>query len=438
MPFPSIKRLLHQKIGLNASSIGDSSIERAIKHRLSANKITEVKEYYEVLLANSEELYDLVEEVVVPETWFFRNNSPFEAFNEYVTKTIEPKLQKNEKIKILSIPCSTGEEPYSIAISLHRAGVSLDRIEIDAIDISKRSLTKAKRGIYGKNSFRGDDATVKSNYFTKGGAGYRVNDEIREVVSFKQANFLNVTLSPEPANYHAIFCRNLMIYFDRETQRMALDKLFRALMERGVLFVGHAEASQVNRKNFVQLYSAKTFGYVKVSESKSRKTTRRGKSPEKVPEQWASVFDQLSKINPESIQSRRENQSLARHKYNTKELPEHKAESVAPKISLISIERLANQGKYDEAINLCEAYLEKNPASSEAYYLLGLVRDLNGDPTQADILLRKAIYLNPNHEQALILAALLAEKRGDIEAALSYKRRAKRVSERNPGNSSVA
>ena len=149
MPFASIKRLLHQKIGLNASSIGDSSIERAIKHRLVANKIEDVKEYYEVLLANSEELHDLVEEVVVPETWFFRNNSPFEAFNEYVTKTIEPKLQINEKIKILSIPCSTGEEPYSIAISLHRAGVSLDRIEIEAIDISKRSLIKAKRGIYG-------------------------------------------------------------------------------------------------------------------------------------------------------------------------------------------------------------------------------------------------------------------------------------------------
>ena len=69
---------------------------------------------------------------------------------------------------------------------------------------------------------------------------------------------------------------------------------------------------------------------------------------------------------------------------------------------------------------------------------MGLVKDLNGDPAEADVLLRKAIYLNPNHEQALLLAALLAEKRGDIEAALSYKRRAKRVADRNPGNSSVA
>ena len=285
-----------------------------------------------------------------------------------------------------------------------------------------------------------DDAAVKTNYFTKGGAGYRVNDEIREVVNFRQANFLNVTLTPEPANYHAIFCRNLMIYFDRETQRMALDKLFRALKERGVLFVGHAEASQVNRQNFVQLYSAKTFGYVKVSESNSRKTARRGKSPEKVPEQWASVFDQLSKINPESIQSRKEKQSHTKHKYSSQEPQKltHQLDAVTPKISLISVERLANQGKYDDAIELCEAYLIKNPESSEAYYLLGLVKDLNGDPKQADILLRKAIYLNPNHEQALLLAALLAEKRGDIEAALSYKRRAKRVAERNPGNSSVA
>lgn len=438
MAFVSIKKLLHQKIGLNASSIGDSSIERAVKHRLSSNRIDDVKQYYELLLSNAEELNDLVEEVVVPETWFFRNNSPFEALNEYVVKTLEPRLHKKEKIKILSIPCSTGEEPYSIAISLHRAGISLDRIQIDAIDISKRALTKARRGIYGKNSFRDNDAALKANYFTRGGAGYRVNDDVREIVNFRQANFLNVALSPEPAYYDAIFCRNLMIYFDRQTQQMALDKLYRAIKERGVLFVGHAEASQVDRNNFVQLYSAKSFGYVKVTESNCRKTTRRAKSPEKIPEQWASVFDQLSKLNPENIQFKKDRKPAEKYSPKRKSAESRQTEVVSPKISLLSVERLASQGKYQDAIDLCNTYLKQKPDSSEAYYLKGLVMDLNGDPEQADVLLRKAIYLNPNHEQALILAALLAEKRGDIEAALSYKRRAKRVADRNPGNSSVA
>ena len=433
MPFTSIKKLLHQKIGLNASSVGDSSIERAVKHRLEANKLNDVKNYYELLLANSTELAELVEEVVVPETWFFRNNTPFDAFQEYVTKTIAPKLETSEKIRILSIPCSTGEEPYSAAICLHRAGISLDRLAVDAIDISKRALTKAKRAIYGRNSFRGVDEELKDAYFKKGGAGYRLIEEIRDVVNFQQGNFLIGPLSSEANYYDAIFCRNLLIYFDRETQKQALDKLHRALKERGALFVGHAETSQVAKDLFVQLYSARSFGYVKVSESNRRKTKRVKQLPQKIPDQWESVFSQLAKLTTakaEITRSRPENRTKAR-----KTKP---SETITPKISLRSVERLANQGKYSDAVELCLIYLKQNPESADGYYMLALVKDLNGESNEAASLLRKAIYLNPNHEQALVMAAILAEKSGDIEAALSYKRRAKRVAQRKPGQSSVA
>ena len=435
MPFPSIKKLLHQKIGLNASSVGDSSIERAVKHRLAANNIDDIKQYYEMLLVDANELAELVEEVVVPETWFFRNNTPFESFTDYITKTIEPQLAANEKIRVLSVPCASGEEPYSAAISLHRAGVDLSKVAIDAIDISKRALMKARRAIYGKNSFRGSDEAVQERYFTKGGAGYRLNKEIRNAVTFKQGNFLVNTLSPEPGYYHAIFCRNLLIYFDRPTQQSALLKLHRALKERGALFVGHAETSQVTRELFVQLYSARSFGYVKVGEAQRRKSRRADGPVMKIPDQWQTVFDQLAKISVEKSKPARPKAKATRaSKKQVLQTPPQPS----PKISLISVERLANQGKYSEAIELCTAYLKQTPDSADAYYLLGLVQDLSGDDKAADSMLRKAIYLDPNHEQALVLAALLAEKRGDLEAAMSYKRRAKRVSQRKPGQSSVA
>ena len=436
MPFPSIKKLLHQKIGLNASSVGDSSIERAIKHRIEANRLSDVKSYYELLLANSNELAELVEEVVVPETWFFRNNTPFDAFQEYVTKTIVPKLEVSEKIRILSIPCSTGEEPYSAAICLHRAGVALDRIAIDAVDISKRALTKARRAIYGRNSFRGVDEDLQEKYFKKGGAGYRLIEEIREIVNFQQGNFLIGPLSAEANYYDAIFCRNLLIYFDRETQKQALDKLHRALKERGALFVGHAETSQVAKELFVQLYSARSFGYVKVSESNRRKTKRALQVPQNIPDQWESVFDQLAKLTTAKAKTGKA-KSESRFK-STKSTKAEKTEAFVPKVSLRSVERLANQGKYSDAIELCMIYLKQNPESADGYYMLALVKDLNGESAEAGSLLRKAIYLNPNHEQALVMAALLAEKNGDIEAAISYKRRAKRVAQRKPGQSSVA
>ncbi|WP_455209054.1 CheR family methyltransferase [Kaarinaea lacus] len=439
MPFPSIKKLLHQKIGLNASSVGDSSIERAVKHRLAENKIDNIKTYYELLLVNATELAELVEEVVVPETWFFRNNTPFDAFREYITKTIEPKLQAGEKIRILSIPCASGEEPYSVAICLHHAGFALDKIAIDAVDISKRALTKAKRAIYGRNSFRGVDQEIQDIYFKKGGAGYRLIEEIRDVVNFQQGNFLVGPLSPQADYYDAIFCRNLLIYFDRETQKVAMEKLHRALKERGALFVGHAETSQVTRDLFVQLYSARSFGYVKVSEATGRQSKRAMQLPQKIPDQWQSVFDQLARLTSgNGATAAKADAAKPRPKKEFTAKPPQATESVRPKISLTSVERLANQGKYADAIELCLTFLKQNPDSANGYYLLGLVKDLNGDSKAADIMLRKAIYLDPNHQQALVLAALLAEKRGDIEAALSYKRRAKRVAQRKPGQSSVA
>jgi chemotaxis protein methyltransferase WspC len=443
MPFPSIKKLLHQKIGLNASSVGDSSIERAIKHRLTENKIDDIKQYYEMLLANADELAELVEEVVVPETWFFRNNTPFDAFRDYVTATIAPKLNTDEKIRILSIPCASGEEPYSAAICLHRAGIALDRVAIDAIDISKRALTKAKRAIYGRNSFRGVEEDIQDTYFKKGGAGYRLIEEIREVVNFQQGNFLTGQLSPQDDYYDAIFCRNLLIYFDRETQKAAMEKLHRALKARGALFVGHAETSQVSRDLFVQLYSARSFGYVKVSEAERRQTKRALQVPDKIPEQWQSVFAQLANLSAGKAAEARKvdtakSKTVKSYAKTAAVKSSSAADPVQPRISLISVERLANQGKYQEAIDLCLAFLKENPDSANGYYLLGLIRDLNGEAKEADSMLRKAIYLDPNHEQALVLAGLLAEKRGDIEAALSYRRRAKRVAQRKPGQSSVA
>ncbi|MCI0507918.1 MAG: hypothetical protein L0Z73_17670, partial [Gammaproteobacteria bacterium] len=336
-------------------------------------------------------------------------------------------------------PCASGEEPYSAAICLHRAGIALDRIAIDAVDISKRALIKAKRAIYGKNSFRGVDQEIQDRYFKKGGAGYRLIEEIRHVVNFKEGNFLVGPLSPEDNYYDAIFCRNLLIYFDRETQKTAMEKLHRALKERGALFVGHAETPQVSREFFVQLYSARSFGYVKVSETSRRKTKRTAPVPQKINDQWQTVFDQLARLatdkdqfppKPVVAKSAPKTESPAK-------LPQP-AELVQPKISLVSVERLANQRKYAEAIEACITFLKQNPDSADGYYLLGLIRDLNGEAKEADSMLRKAIYLNPNNEQALLLAGLLAQKRGDIEVALSFKRRAKRVAERNPDQSSVA
>ena len=264
MSIEAIKKLLHQKIGLNAVSIGSSSVERAIEHRRAQSEIKTVDDYYNVLLSDMLELNELVEEIVVPETWFFRNKTSFQAFQDFFISDVLSR-DTEQQTRILSIPCSTGEEPYSILISLLEIGIDLNMVVLDAVDISYKALTLAQQATYGSNSLRDVDEDIRNRYFIKKGSNYLLKEEIRSHVNFKQGNFLVGPLAPYAGYYDVIFCRNLLIYFDRHTQSIALEKLHRSLREGGALFVGHAETTQITKILFRQLPYANSFSYQKVS-----------------------------------------------------------------------------------------------------------------------------------------------------------------------------
>ena len=153
MSITEIKSLLQGIIGLNANTVGASNFERAVRHRMKICEINEVKEYLRELENSEYEVKELIEEVVIPETWFFRNQQSFIAFDSYI-KDEWLVNNREKKLKILSAPSSTGEEPYSIVMSLDKHGLAGDYFQLDAIDISTRLLSKAKRGVYGKHSFR--------------------------------------------------------------------------------------------------------------------------------------------------------------------------------------------------------------------------------------------------------------------------------------------
>jgi chemotaxis protein methyltransferase WspC len=175
MAYSKIKEILNVRIGLHADSVGDSSIERAIGHRMHAIGITRMASYLERLSKDENEIDELVEEVVVPETWFFRNSIPFKTMVDCVQELrLIKKHRVHDILKILSIPCSTGEEPYSISMSLLDGGLKAGEFKIDAVDISKRALTKARRGIYGRHSFRENDLTFREKYFKRSRSGYHI------------------------------------------------------------------------------------------------------------------------------------------------------------------------------------------------------------------------------------------------------------------------
>ena len=411
MSLPQIIALLRQTIGLDVASVGLSTIERAVKRRLSANDLRDISQYANLLQRSEAEFQSLVEAVVIPETFFFRYPESFVALRQIVG---EQFLCGTRKLRVLSIPCSTGEEPYSIAMTLIEAGLSEERFQIDAIDISARLVDLARFGTFGRNSFRGSELTFRDQYFQKTDPGFRLCDRVRQCVKFEQGNLLeeHSRFGSEP--YDFIFCRNLLIYFDNRAQGQALKSLRHFLTADGLLFVGSAETSQLKEHGFSSMKFPMAFAFRKSEQV---------------------VVDQLPKPKkPQACSTAKAHRTEAYRRPNLA-IPQ-KAVGAATKYEnrlvpdLALAEQLADKGQLGEAEIICEAFLRGPGPSARVFHLLGLIRDSAGDQRRASEFYRKALYLEPDHYDALIHFALLKDKSGESAAARTLQNRARRIRER--------
>lgn len=422
MAINEIKNLLKETMGFSAESIGDSSIERAINQRKDALNLKDTNTYLSLLRKDGDELNELVEEVVVPETWFFRNLAPFESLPSCIQGANERKEMGNTPLRILSLPCSTGEEPYSIAITLMETGLKENDFQIDAQDISKRALRKARRAIYGKHSFREPGKFNIEKYFRKTHSGQQLLPIIRDRVNFIRSNVLKDMIIPEPEYYDVIFCRNLLIYFDRKTKKNVLEKIHFMLKPGGTLFVGHAETAEVDKKLFAKINKPKAFAYTKkvlgmnyIKEGKNEHTN-----------QLINIYKNLVAITKKDVElSKRISSPGKKQAVSRKEKNPVKKKSIWK-----AIEKMIEKGRLKGASDLCEKRLKDAPHDAQIYYYLAIVSNIEGGTGAAELLLKKAVYLDPNHHKALSLFCLLAEKRGDKKLAHSLKRRESRARKR--------
>lgn len=409
MSLKTIKELLKSTIGLNVSTVGVSNFERAVRQRMKVLGLTDVNIYASRLIG-AEELRELIDEVIVPETWFFRNPASFAALQDYVRNTWKGKLL-GRKLMVMSVPCSTGEEPYSIAMALEEAGLQTVEYQIDAFDVSHRLLTKAKRGVYGRHSFRNKDDETREKFFDLVGGTFVLTDRIRNAVNFQHGNVLDKYFGINAQTYDVIFCRNLLIYFDRATQDLVMAKLHRMLNETGMLLIGHAEAPEFLRNNFTRADYPRAFAFSKAAPPAAAETRPAKSAP-----------DVLADA-PSPVQRARPRQEF------TKTVELNRADTIPQTDAQVLREaaRLANRGELREAGTLCETYLRENPTSAQAYYLLGLVRESEGKHSIAGELFKKAVYLDPNHYEAMIHLALHLARYGDAESAKKLQARAHRV-----------
>ncbi|MBV6287200.1 CheR family methyltransferase [Pseudomonas aegrilactucae] len=399
-------RFLQERIGLDVASVGTPMVERALRQRSAALQARDLDDYWLHLQQSTQEQQALIEAVIVPETWFFRYPESFAALSTLALKCLA-ELGGARPLRILSLPCSTGEEPYSIAMALLDAGIAGHAFRVDGIDISPNSIARADQAVYGRNSFRGAQNDFRTRHFTAVDDGQRLNERVRQQVNLQVGNVLDPALRAREGSYDFVFCRNLLIYFDVPTQQRVFEVLKSLTHEDGVLFIGPAEGSLLARLGMRPLGIAQSFAYVRHTPVQApippvAPPVRRAPPVRPLPEPARRVLPASSQ-RPQPVGRDEEAPAL-----------------------LAQIATLANAGSSEAARAACERYLQQFEPHAQVFYWLGLLSDTAGQSAQALNHYRKALYLQPQHPEALAhLAALLASQ-GDVVGARRLQERAAR------------
>ena len=414
-PIRDFEKLLRETIGLSMETVGASVIRHALKRRMTACAISDLHAYWAFVTSSPAERQELVDAVIVPETWFFRDREAFGA----MVRHLRENRAGSRPLKLLSLPCSTGEEPYSIAMALLDAGFPDGSFQIDAIDVSSRNLVHAERAIYGKNSFRGTDIAFRDRYFEAAEGGFRPHGIVRRHVRFRLGNVLAAATQAGQETYDVAFCRNLLIYFDRETQGTALTRLRQMLADDGLLLVGPAESGLPVLCGFASVRFPRAFAFVKAAAARVKPAeppVARKPRPAAVK---AAPLPQAPKPAPRPFAQ--------------------KAASVQPSApspdqaaaSLTEIERAADAGRLTEVSAAAERHIAEFGPSPDAFYWLGLAHDAADAVEDAMRNYRKALYLAPDHQRALAQLRLLQQRQGDHGAAKALADRLDRLAKRS-------
>ena len=335
----------------------------------------------------------LVDLVVVPESWILRDPAVFEAALRFVQGRL--LTRPGRQVRVLSLPCAGGEEPYSLAMLLARAGVDPGHCRIDAFDLSQAAIARARAGRFTRNAFRGDDQGLRARFFTEDGDEQVIVAAPRAYIAFARANLFDV----DPAvtgSYDLVFCRNLLIYFDPATQQRAAARLAALLADDGLLLAGYAEAPALCRAGFAPRTPHDTFAL--------RKHGRRAADVLRTPRRRPAA---PSAPRPPE--------------------PPPAPPAPPPRDLLAEAKAHADAGRLAQAEDACRAALARRADDAEAWFLLGLTAECAGRPRDAEDAWRRCVYLDPEHYEALCALALLAEQRGDLAQGAGLRERAARV-----------
>jgi chemotaxis protein methyltransferase WspC len=417
----AIEQALARWIGLDVSTIGRPAVQRAARSRMAALGLDAAAAYAVRIEADQQERDALVEEVVVAESWFFRDPQVFDFVARFALTlaTLPGRLP----VRILSAPCAGGEEPYSIAMALLEAGLVPGQFTIDAVDVSRVALARAAAGRYSPNAFRNADLAFRDRWFTPQAGGNLLEDRVRTQVTFARGNLLDEAFRADREPYDVVFCRNLLIYLDAEARGRVENALDSLLRPDGLLVLGAAEPP-ILKGDWMPAGAASVFALRRGVRAAARRPApipaapaRRGaastRRTESAPREPAARQRQAHPAPPQRSQ------------------PPRPAVEAGPAELLDDVlaraGQLANAGRYHDALVLCDEAQAAAGPSPRLFFLMGMLHQAAGDLDRAEGCLHKTLYLDAAHDEALLALALLATQRGDTRMAETYRQSAARV-----------
>lgn len=406
--FPEVEAIISELIGLDIESIGARAFDRAVEKHFDLDPDQRYAAFLVALRTGGPRLDDLIDKLVVPETWFFRDQQAFELLRQTMLDGWVDRLG-GKQLRALSAPCSTGEEAYSIAISLWEAGLTSLRFRLDAWDISSQALSVARAALYGPRSFRRRLPERYQRFFLKEGGLMRVAPEVASAVSFSRRNLLRPDAYPEGLPYHVIFCKNLTIYLTAQARKALVINVKRLLHPEGLLFVGHSEAPLFLRSGFDAVQFARSFALFP-----------KGATPP-----LARDAQPRRRTRPAPHRTRPTRPSALRTNFIPVAVEETRSEPAEAPVE--TARRLADRGELAEAARVCASLIKANSLDPNVYYLAGLIEQASNRLDSAEDLLSKAVYLDPTHYESLVQLSLLSERKGQERKAAQYRQRLRRL-----------
>ncbi len=446
----AVMAFLESTIGMRAELLDERHIQHVLEQATGASGLQNPEEYWRLIHAGQVPPKALVERVVVRETWFFRDDTSFGILRD------RARAWSSRPLRVLSLPCASGEEALSIAMTLLDAGLPAERVVVDAVDISESALDRARLAIYEESSFRGGVGAWRERYFERVEAGWKAKPELVRVVRFGQGNILDPGLRENLGCYDFVFCRNLLIYLNDTARGLVADLVTKVLEPQGLLFVGAAEVPVVCRQGFDVVASSGVLARVQKGADTSSKRgavhanpgkrdarsvpQRRDDRPsgprldKRVPSSrhgiagWCEPGRNGEGNVASSLSGTTSSESRHDHVHASSN-----ADAASCEELLVRARTQADGGHLEEALVLCQRILRRGP-HAQAYALAGVVHHARHRWDDAEAHFRKALYLHPTHCEVLVHMSLLCEARGDLVQAAAFQARAERAGACLPKN----